>query len=273
MSDSEPQVTQTQAPSTPVTADTALESPTSTVSLSVSSLTNHKQLDPLSDRNDTTDTMPVTDADNGYDVVSNGHLCPNEAMTNGVTTDQSSQGSQSPVQGYTSPDVTTENHNGVRKPHSSANSLPEPSTNHNAAAGVMSSPSTSPNCYSPHTTNSVSPHSGGSPHSNPGGCGPGGSPPHGQQHVVHVHVNPGETFSVRVGDQFQHIQGKTEPPVKGLCKYKNITDSNNKKIGCEWLGQGSTGIITMDYPIIRINLGLIKGPLALSHNIGVFFSD
>ncbi|XP_013401480.1 trithorax group protein osa-like [Lingula anatina] len=27
------------------------------------------------------------------------------------------------------------------------------------------------------------------------------------QHVVHVHVNPGETFSVRVGDQIQHIQG------------------------------------------------------------------
>ncbi|KAK6195777.1 hypothetical protein SNE40_001134 [Patella caerulea] len=27
------------------------------------------------------------------------------------------------------------------------------------------------------------------------------------QHVVHVHVNPGETFSVRLGDQIQHIQG------------------------------------------------------------------
>ena len=29
-----------------------------------------------------------------------------------------------------------------------------------------------------------------------------------QQHVVLVHVNPGETFSVRVGDQIQHIQGE-----------------------------------------------------------------
>ncbi|XP_074657829.1 fibronectin type-III domain-containing protein 3A-like isoform X1 [Tubulanus polymorphus] len=27
------------------------------------------------------------------------------------------------------------------------------------------------------------------------------------EHVVHVHVNPGETFSVRVRDQIQHIQG------------------------------------------------------------------
>ncbi|XP_041356067.1 fibronectin type-III domain-containing protein 3A-like [Gigantopelta aegis] len=32
------------------------------------------------------------------------------------------------------------------------------------------------------------------------------SPPN-HQHVVHVHVNPGETFSVRLGDQIQHIQG------------------------------------------------------------------
>ncbi|XP_021372749.1 fibronectin type-III domain-containing protein 3A-like isoform X2 [Mizuhopecten yessoensis] len=38
---------------------------------------------------------------------------------------------------------------------------------------------------------------------------PGTSPP-SHQHVVHVHVNSGETFSMRVGvlgDQFQHIQG------------------------------------------------------------------
>ena len=27
------------------------------------------------------------------------------------------------------------------------------------------------------------------------------------QHVVHVHVNPGEVFSVRVNDQIQHIEG------------------------------------------------------------------
>lgn len=28
-----------------------------------------------------------------------------------------------------------------------------------------------------------------------------------QQHVVHVHINPGETFHVRVDDQLQHIHG------------------------------------------------------------------
>ena len=35
------------------------------------------------------------------------------------------------------------------------------------------------------------------------------SPPNSQnQHAVLVHINPGETFSVRVGDQIQHIQGQ-----------------------------------------------------------------
>ena len=28
------------------------------------------------------------------------------------------------------------------------------------------------------------------------------------QHVVHVHVNPGEVFSVRLDDQIQHIEGR-----------------------------------------------------------------
>lgn len=64
--------------------------------------------------------------------------------------------------------------------------------------------STSPNCYSPnhpHSSRGNSPNSQqGSPHSQP-------QQPTPQQHVVHVHVNPGETFSVRVGDQIQHIQG------------------------------------------------------------------
>lgn len=30
------------------------------------------------------------------------------------------------------------------------------------------------------------------------------------EHVVHVHVNPGEMFSVRVGDQMQHIRGESQ---------------------------------------------------------------
>lgn len=51
---------------------------------------------------------------------------------------------------------------------------------------------------------------GSSPHS-PGGLMP--APPalttH-QQHVVHVHVNPGESFNVPIGDQIHTIQGKTK---------------------------------------------------------------
>ena len=37
---------------------------------------------------------------------------------------------------------------------------------------------------------------------------PQGSAASGSPHVVHVHINPGEMFSVRMGDQMQHIQGK-----------------------------------------------------------------
>lgn len=37
-----------------------------------------------------------------------------------------------------------------------------------------------------------------------------GSAATGQQHVVHVHVIAGETFSVRVGTQQQHIEGELE---------------------------------------------------------------
>ncbi|XP_033760580.1 fibronectin type-III domain-containing protein 3A-like isoform X1 [Pecten maximus] len=66
----------------------------------------------------------------------------------------------------------------------------------------------SPNRYSPNSqTTQMSPR-GPSPH-NQNASAPGTSPPN-HQHVVHVHVNSGETFSMRVGvmgDQFQHIQG------------------------------------------------------------------
>ena len=194
MSAPEPQA----APSTSVTADTTTESPPTTTSL------EHKQSDLDPGKLDPDIIMPVTDAvvECG-DGMSNGYLCPNDKLTNGVSIDQSSQGSQSPpVQSFM--DVAVENQNGTQKSPSflSANADPD----NNCVAGAMSSPSTSPNCYSPNRNNSVSPHSGGSSHSG----GPGGSPPHGGQHVVHVHVNPGETFSVRVGDQIQHIQGRAE---------------------------------------------------------------
>lgn len=63
---------------------------------------------------------------------------------------------------------------------------------------------------------------GDSPH-NVGGVGPqnpgvgGQVPTSNSQHVVHVHVNPGETFSVRLGDQIQHIQGKALSHVSLSC--------------------------------------------------------
>ena len=62
----------------------------------------------------------------------------------------------------------------------------------------------SPHRYSPNT-----PHSrGNSPHNqSTSAAGPGASPQQ-QQHVVHVVVNPGETFTVCIGDQTQHIPGK-----------------------------------------------------------------
>jgi hypothetical protein len=60
----------------------------------------------------------------------------------------------------------------------------------------------------PHMSGSQYPSMSATTHSR--GNSPRGpnSPPSSQsQHAVLVHVNPGETFSVRVGDQIQHIQG------------------------------------------------------------------
>jgi len=64
--------------------------------------------------------------------------------------------------------------------------------------------------HSPHIHSPAGSHSSGSsPHDNGGGGVPqaGGMSGGSQQYVVNVHVNPGETFSVRVGDQVQLIQG------------------------------------------------------------------
>ncbi|GFO48899.1 trithorax group protein osa-like [Plakobranchus ocellatus] len=77
---------------------------------------------------------------------------------------------------------------------------------------ILQQPASPGHCASPPGSYPGSSNSGGSgPHSrgeSPGegvGSGGGSSPTSGQ-HVVHVHVNPGETFSVRLGDQMQHIQ-------------------------------------------------------------------
>jgi hypothetical protein len=59
--------------------------------------------------------------------------------------------------------------------------------------------------YSPSPSHSR----GSSPMPYAGMNGPGGHPmPTVGQHAVYVHVNPGETLSVRVGNEIQHIPGK-----------------------------------------------------------------
>ena len=75
------------------------------------------------------------------------------------------------------------------------------------SAPILQQPASPPGSY---PSSSSASHSGGSgTHSRGDSPGDGGgSPTSGGQHVVHVHVNPGETFSVRLGDQMQHIQGE-----------------------------------------------------------------
>ena len=96
--------------------------------------------------------------------------------------------------------MTSQGHLSVSAP--SAGSAPISHGMHPASQGAMqSSPhsdSSSPSTHSPQgETNSPSPNASNGGHA-------------GHQHVVHVHINPGETFSVRVGDQLQNIQGKSE---------------------------------------------------------------
>ena len=148
---------------------------------------------------------------NGYDLLQNGHLSPSEDSGIGHMSDQGSQASQSPNSNQTF--VPSQNtaeftpHNSGSSSHSGQSmgschhmysqspptSLQRPSPSQGG--------SSSPNCYSP-----TQPHSRGESPTSPNDSPHGQSSP--QQHVVHVHVNPGETFSVRVGDQIQHIQGK-----------------------------------------------------------------
>lgn len=116
----------------------------------------------------------------------NGHASPSEVSINGATGSHGNShtvlppgahGAQGPV-----------NHHGRSgSPHASRPLRSNASSHHH-----------SPRRYSPNPTGSAS--SRGNSPNNQNSSGQ-------QQHVVHVHVNPGETFSVRVGDQIQHIQG------------------------------------------------------------------
>lgn len=63
----------------------------------------------------------------------------------------------------------------------------------------------------PHSSSPTTPPLSGTTTPSPNTCppGPGGTAAPGHQHVVHVHINPGETFTIRMEDQLQHIQGKS----------------------------------------------------------------
>lgn len=67
--------------------------------------------------------------------------------------------------------------------------------------GPITNQSTSPNSFSPNSKPS------------PRGSSPQNCSNHNSaanhQHVVHVHISQGESFSVRVGEQIQRIQGKS----------------------------------------------------------------
>ena len=112
--------------------------------------------------------------------------------------------------GTTSPASSSSPSNGgaVSPPIVAAGSSPIPIVQQPASPGHCA-----PSPPGSYPSSSNASHAGGSgTHSrgdSPGeGGGGGSSPTSGGQHVVHVHVNPGETFSVRLGDQMQHIQGE-----------------------------------------------------------------
>ncbi|CAG5129288.1 unnamed protein product, partial [Candidula unifasciata] len=139
--------------------------------------------------------------------------------TNGLPSDASSPVSgppspplcQVPPHRLSSPDHSHLNNSGHYHQHFGPGLGPGyylSTSTHSLGYGCMT---TSPSsCASPPGSypSSNASHSGGSgTHSRGDSPGEGdGPPPIGGQHVVHVHVNPGETFSVRLGDQIQHIQ-------------------------------------------------------------------
>ncbi|KAH3733476.1 hypothetical protein DPMN_039904 [Dreissena polymorpha] len=62
----------------------------------------------------------------------------------------------------------------------------------------------------------------GTPSPNPAPPLGNGSHTQGHQHVVHVHVVPGETFTVKVNDQLQHIRDSLAAWEHGSCLLKNM---------------------------------------------------
>ena len=165
----------------------------------------------------TTATTTTTTQANDFEVTvaQNGHLSPAapETLSNG----NGAAGDATVPPSVNSTQPTTGNfvaHHGHIPVHSGGGShgnqghfhhgqgsghrVSSPNTN---TTNLHRPPSSNHRGHSPHRYSPNAPHSrGNSPHNH--------NTPAGQQHVVLVHVNPGETFSVRVGDQIQHIQGK-----------------------------------------------------------------
>lgn len=138
---------------------------------------------------------------NCSDAKTNGHISPVESLKNGLDSETSSNSDTPCVvqNGGAGSSITFSSVPAIN--HESASPEVDPSTpncnshQHNHEQG------SSPSRISPNTPQQLS--RGESPHDPQINSS---SPPN-HQHVVHVHVNPGETFSVRVGDQIQHIQG------------------------------------------------------------------
>ena len=131
----------------------------------------------------------------------NGHISSIESLKNTLDSENTcssnsdttivQNGTDASISFSTSPAInhqSTSSEVDSSPPHCNSNSHP-----HNHDQGTSPSRITPPIQLS----------RGESPHEQPTNSS---SPPN-HQHVVHVHVNPGETFSVRVGDQIQHIQG------------------------------------------------------------------
>ncbi|KAL3846897.1 hypothetical protein ACJMK2_017849 [Sinanodonta woodiana] len=157
------------------------------------------------------------------DVIENGHSSPTDLLKNDIVSDQCVPGSPTGRDSV----IYISQH-----PLGEGNQSPprhfvvgSPSTNINVTETTTTATSTTTAHHSNqgedsphHFTNSPNAHHSPGHGSSGGATSPGHSSPpassstvgHGQQHVVHVHINPGETFSVRVGDQLQHIQGNVK---------------------------------------------------------------
>lgn len=167
-------------------------------------------------QNNNSQSLPLRCTTSFTGVSQNGHLSPTGGLSNGVGGDHSVSSSPGTSTSSLSSTLSQTAVPGPMSPGSGpASATPAgPHSQHPAHTRVNTPPNnlqcpihtvynhqaSSPTRFSPN-----GPSRGESPHS--GASGPG-SPP-SQQHVVHVHVNQGETFSVRVGDQIQHIQGKS----------------------------------------------------------------